>query len=1002
MGSGPRGSQLSGSTAFDSSTSLASLSNAKTAVAVANGQVMATANIINQKADASRSLYQICVALKQRLAQVPGFEVYLQQMEEWAADMEEGGPVESLWKLLRTGVPLLTIYNCLQPDKPLKDTSPEGANAEKRAKIAILGFVGATTSQLKPPPPDKFIINDVMGTDTTGFLKVINTINYVLDLAEQRNLLLQIQPYPEDDALGAGPQMSYRDYIVRELVDTERKYVQDLENLHDLKKTLEEQGALPGDVIYQIFLNINAILDFQRRFLIRVETTNSMPQSRQEWGSPFVYYEEAFNIYQPFIANQRKAAQLASQLFDKIQSSQHPVASDFNTLDGFLLKPMQRLVKYPLLLKDLLKKSDDETTKNDLANGISAAERVLQKANEAVDRDMLDEALDDLITRVDDWKNHRVEQFGKLLLHGVYTVVTGKSEQEKDYEIYLFECILLCCKEVAPLKAKDKKDKTKSTGPKVRNRNAKLQLKGRIFMTNVTDVVAISKTGSYTVQIYWKGDPGVENFMIKFQNEEMMKKWAAGLDQQRKENAPQLAQSAQTPAPNFAWMQSVNGLENPYASQQDEEDDDDFYGSTPTTSVYGTQLPPQQALPGTMPRNASSASLRQRSATGESTQSLAGMVRAPPPRFPLPQPPAPLSLQTQMSAGQQSPSARQGPDASSYFSPTAESPASSRASTTSGYFQSGAGYMLPKSGTPQPGGWDDQNRYTAPAMPRAPSRDGPSPANAYGMVGTNGRNPRGPSMPVMASQSAAAAQAQFQQQRSRSYSTPDTNGQQVNQRRQNGQSVPAVPGIPPHLTHERHDSNIPRSNTGSPANVPIRSNTQSPGVQLQREKAYGGTMSQFPAQPVYPRQSTPSNGMTSLPPPGPPPPGIAPMAPAGRGMSPAIGGQLSEPDFPMPTQLKVKVNCDSGNYVTLVVAFNITYQSLIDRIDAKLNRFTSSSIGKGNLKLRYRDEDGDFVTIESDDDIQIAISEWREGMRNTFAGPGGVGEIELFCVGEMD
>ncbi len=44
-------------------------------------------------------------------------------------------------------------------------------------------------------------------------------------------------------------------------------------------------------------------------------------------------------------------------------------------------------------------------------------------------------------------------------------------------------------------KTKDKKDKTKSTGPKPRNKNAKLQLKGRIFMTNVTDVVAISKTG---------------------------------------------------------------------------------------------------------------------------------------------------------------------------------------------------------------------------------------------------------------------------------------------------------------------------------------------------------------------------------------------------------------------------------------------------------------------------------------------------------------------------
>jgi cell division control protein 24 len=79
-----------------------------------------------------------------------------------------------------------------------------------------------------------------------------------------------------------------------------------------------------------------------------------------------------------------------------------------------------------------LKQSEDENTKQDLSGGIEAAERVLQKANEAVNLDLLDEALDDLIVRVDDWKNHRVEQFGKLLLHGVYGVVTGKSEQEKD------------------------------------------------------------------------------------------------------------------------------------------------------------------------------------------------------------------------------------------------------------------------------------------------------------------------------------------------------------------------------------------------------------------------------------------------------------------------------------------------------------------------------------------------------------------------------------------
>jgi cell division control protein 24 len=144
---------------------------------------------------------------------------------------------------------------------------------------------------------------------------------------------------------------------------------------------------------------------------------------------------------------------------------------------------------------------------------------VLHKANDAVNRDLLDESLDELIVRVDDWKGHRVDQFGKLLLHGVYGVVTGKSDAEKDvsqpfsmpvispskfqhadsraqYEIYLFECILLCCKEVNASKSKDKKDKTRSQGPKIKNKNAKLQLKGRIFMTNVTDIVSMSKPGT--------------------------------------------------------------------------------------------------------------------------------------------------------------------------------------------------------------------------------------------------------------------------------------------------------------------------------------------------------------------------------------------------------------------------------------------------------------------------------------------------------------------------
>ena len=459
----------------------------------------------------------------------------------------------------------------------------------------------------------------------------------------------------------------------------------------------------------------------------------------------------------------------------------------------------------------------------------------------------------------------------------------------------------------------------------------------------------------------------------------MMKKWAAGLEAQRKANSlPKSTSSPDIAAPEFTWMKSqgLNTLENPYKEQ--DQDDDEDYGAPGSGPPYGVT----SSTGGTMlPRNASNTSLRQRSATGDSSQSLAGIARAPPPRYPLPTPPAPLSLQTQLSSrGAPSPGEHLG---DSYFSPIADSPVSSRTSTTSG-MMSTPGYPFPKTTTPQPPWEDTTNRYTAPAMPRAPSRDGSSP-NAYG------RGTRGPSLPGMPPSAA-------QQQRSRSYSTPDINGQQTMRRNTAGvgpsSGIPAVPGIPAHL---HHDTSIPRSQSGSPRmDLPVRANTQSPGVQRERmhqpSGSIGGTMTHFPAHPVYPRQTTPG-----------PAPGQMPMAmdPSGRTVSPPphmMNNAFGINEMPLPTQLKVKVNCEGGTYFTLVVAFNITYQTLIDRIDAKLARFTSSSIGKGLLKLRYRDEDGDYVSIESDDDIQIAFLEWREGMRNMYAA--GVGEIELFCVGD--
>ena len=71
------------------------------------------------------------------------------------------------------------------------------------------------------------------------------------------------------------------------------------------------------------------------------------------------------------------------------------------------------------------------------------------------------------------------------------------------YYIYLFERILLCCKEMGVGKKQNKTmsmGKNTKPGPGMKKRSS-LQLKGRIFMQNVTDVVSIARNGTYQPSI---------------------------------------------------------------------------------------------------------------------------------------------------------------------------------------------------------------------------------------------------------------------------------------------------------------------------------------------------------------------------------------------------------------------------------------------------------------------------------------------------------------------
>jgi cell division control protein 24 len=101
---------------------------------------------------------------------VPGFDVHLSDSDN-EDEGEDLDPVSSLWRCLRKGTPLMTIYNAIRPPTPLH--IDEKTNPIKRPKVAAFKFVEACLKgELEVQPGDCFALTDLFGDDTTGFVKV--------------------------------------------------------------------------------------------------------------------------------------------------------------------------------------------------------------------------------------------------------------------------------------------------------------------------------------------------------------------------------------------------------------------------------------------------------------------------------------------------------------------------------------------------------------------------------------------------------------------------------------------------------------------------------------------------------------------------------------------------------------------------------------------------------------------------------------------------------------
>lgn len=166
----------------------------------------------------------------------------------------------------------------------------------------------------------------------------------------------------------------------------------------------------------------------------------------------------------------------------------------------------------------MIKRANPETYPHyaELEQGIAVAKRIADQANETQRKVENRNTVKALEARVEDWKGHHLPNFGELLLDDIFVVT--KAEVDREYHVFLFEKIILCCKEVVPMDSKKQGTigkvgksgsilkKQQSIGPggmpspalSGSKKKTPLLLKGRIFLNNVTKTVS-GKPSEYLV-----------------------------------------------------------------------------------------------------------------------------------------------------------------------------------------------------------------------------------------------------------------------------------------------------------------------------------------------------------------------------------------------------------------------------------------------------------------------------------------------------------------------
>uniref|UniRef100_A0A3Q1LPI9 Pleckstrin homology and RhoGEF domain containing G3 n=1 Tax=Bos taurus TaxID=9913 RepID=A0A3Q1LPI9_BOVIN len=263
-----------------------------------------------------------------------------------------------------------------------------------------------------------------------------------------RNMRGSLSPFSKRTRpVAPGDKFGYLGRVVREIVETERTYVRDLRSIVEdyLLKIIDTPGLLNPEQVSALFGNIESIYALNSQLLRDLDSCNSDPVAV---ASCFVERSQEFDIYTQYCNNYpNSVAALTECMQDKQQAKffrdQQDLLQHSLPLGSYLLKPVQRILKYHLLLQEIAKHFDEEEDGFEVVeDAIDTMTCVAWYINDMKRRHEHAVRLQEIQSLLLNWTGPDLTTYGELVLEGTFRVHRVRSEKT----FFLFDKALLVTK----------------------------------------------------------------------------------------------------------------------------------------------------------------------------------------------------------------------------------------------------------------------------------------------------------------------------------------------------------------------------------------------------------------------------------------------------------------------------------------------------------------------------------------------------------------------------